>query len=423
VAFGLAGCISPRKRVEAKIPEIRSQWASNLTQQISLPEQTLDWAEAVSLLRTRNLKLLAGRMEITNSQESLRQVFKDLIPTLDLRANVNRSLRSLATTSFDDVTLSADSFFNVPGIVNMNARLFSARLTLLRARMVYRLAEREQLIELYKSFLSFQEQRELETQFMAEERLAATIEKADSLAGQVLLEELKTRRLGLEKQRETVQASVGDLLGERGRRWKLLTNGWPVLSYTGEPLPLEDTNRVAQLQMKLVAIELVAAWAQVRGIKLQYWPELTIFVTGPPLYQRASGVQHFWSVGEIRASADFFWRLDTRGYVARQLRQARRDQTLQRARLRQETLSLMDKLLAAQKLTVYLQEQLGQLQQFIPILENGAPPQDYAGILKAVEVTRSLRDQERKLRRDLAELNTLFWFVDEEAWEKAGMGL
>jgi hypothetical protein len=41
---------------------------------------------------------------------------------------------------------------------------------------------------------------------------------------------------------------------------------------------------------------------------------------------------------------------------------------------------------------------------------------DYAGILKTTEVVRSLRDQERKLRREVDELNTLFWFVDETKW-------
>jgi len=188
-------------------------------------------------------------------------------------------------------------------------------------------------------------------------------------------------------------------------------------------LTLADSNRVAQLQMKLVAVELVAAWAQVRGIKLQYWPELTIFVTGPPLYQRTAGVEHFWSLGDVRASADLFWRLDTRGYVSRQLKQARRDQALQWARLREETLALMDKLLAAQKLMAKLGEQIDQLDQLLPVLEQAPTPQDYAGILKAVETTRSVREQERRLRRELAELNTLFWFVDEQRWESSNLGL
>ena len=417
LAVLLAGCLSPRKKVAARLPGLRSQWTTNVVHQTALPEQAINWASAVSLLRTQNLKLLAGRFDITNAQESVRQVYKDLLPTVDLRANVNRSLKSLAGTSFDDVTFSIDSFFNVPGVVNMNVRFFSSRLTLLRAQTVYELTEREQMIELYKLFLGFEEARELSDQYQAEEDLAKSIQRIDRLAGDILLEELKSRRLTLQKQKETLQATAGDLLGDRGRRWILQTNGWPVLPYVAQPLPLEDSDRVAQLQMKLVAIELVGAWAQVKGIKLQYWPELNIFVTGPPVYQRVGGVASTWNFGDLRASGDIFWRLDTRGYVSRQLRQARRDRTLQWARLHEESLALMDKLLAAQKLMAELQQQIAQVDQLLPILEQAPAPQDYTGILKAVETRRSLREQARKLRRDLAELNTLFWFVDEQQWK------
>ena len=42
-----------------------------------------------------------------------------------------------------------------------------------------------------------------------------------------------------------------------------------------------------------------------------------------------------------------------------------------------------------------IQQQLEQLQQFLPMLEQAAPPQDYAGILKSVETNRSLRDRLR----------------------------
>ena len=417
LVIGLTGCLSPKKRVAQRLPELRLQWTTNLLNQAAIPVQRVDWPGAVALLRAHNLKLLRARQDITNNQESVRQVFKDLIPTINLRANVTRSLKSIPTTSLDDVTFSADGFFNVPGVVNMNARLFSARLTLLRSQLVYELTEREQIIELYKLFWGFEEEHEIAEQLKTEAALAEAIEKVDRMAGQVLQEEMRSRRLVFDKQADALQVSAGDLLGDRSKRWEFQTNGWPVLPYTEAALPLEDSNRVAQLQMKLVAVELVAAWAQVKGIKLQYWPELTIFVTGPPIYQHTAGMDQVWNFGELRASADLFWRLDTRGNVSRQLRQARRDQDLQWARLRQESLALMDKLLVAQKLTVTVHDELQQLHQLLPIVEQTVPPQDYTGILKAVETNRALRDQERRLRRDLAELNLLFWFVDENQWK------
>jgi len=200
VAILLTGCLSPKKKVAARLAELRPQWTTNVAHQAALPEQPVNWQSAVSLLRARNLKLISGRFDITNSQESVRQVYKDLIPTLDLRANVNRSLKNIGMTTLDDVTFSADSFFNIPGIVNMNARFFSARLTLLRTEMLYRLAEREQMIELYKLFLSFEEARQVAAELQAEQQLAESVQAVDRLAGQVLIEQLKSRRLAFERQ-------------------------------------------------------------------------------------------------------------------------------------------------------------------------------------------------------------------------------
>ena len=146
-----------------------------------------------------------------------------------------------------------------------------------------------------------------------------------------MLKDIKTRELSLAKSRDEFQSRVADIFMDRQYHWLLTTNGLPRFDYEDHPLRLNDTNRIAQLQMHLVAIELVGAWAQIQGIKLQYWPELTIFVTGPSVFQVANGHAQFWSSGDVVAQADFFWSIDTRGYVGLQLRQTRRAQELQKA--------------------------------------------------------------------------------------------
>ena len=78
----------------------------------------------------------------------------------------------------------------------------------------------------------------------------------------------------------------------------------------------------------------------------------------------------------------------------------------------------IDKILAAQKFMGTLRQQADQLNQVLPLLSQVPPAADYTGILKAAENARTLRDKERKLRRDLAELNTVFWFVDETKWAR-----
>lgn len=395
---------------------VQTRWQADVARHAALPERTLDWAEALTLLEADNLKLRAARVDITNAQELAYQVFRDLIPNVNLRSGLTRSLKDIPSTSFDDVTFNIDSFFNVPGVVNFDARLFAGRLGVLRAKAAYQLARREQAIELYKLFLEAREKQEIRAELKSERLLADAVAQADELAGPIMLKEIESEQLGLEKSLVDLQTHIGEVLADPQYRWVLSTNGLPDFQYESQPLMLSDTNRVASLQMKLVALELVRAWAQIRGIKLQYWPELTIFVTGPSVYQRVNGENQFWSSADVRATANFFWTLDTRGYVSLQLRQTRREQELELARLKQDSQELIDRLLAAQRLAGSLRKQIRDLDRLIALLDNVPHELDLNSILQAAESNRSLRYQRFKLRRDLAEVNTLFWFVDEQQW-------
>ncbi len=236
------------------------------------------------------------------------------------------------------------------------------------------------------------------------------------MGGQILRKEVESEQLSLKKSRDSLQAQAGELFANSQCRWIFQTNNLPDFPYGTEPLPLNDTNRVARLQRQLVAIELVRAWAQIHGIKLQYWPELTFFVGGPSVYQRVNGENQFWSASSATATANFFWTIDTRGYVAMQLRQTRREQELELARLQLDSQDLISRLLAAQRLVGELQEQIQQLDRLIAALDNIPQDLDVTSIVQSMESNRSLRLQRFKLRRDLAEVNTLFWFVDEQRW-------
>src|SRR5262249_7196574 len=142
------------------LDRLRQAWETNLQTQATLPEKVLDWPEAVDLVLQHNLKVLQARTEITNAIENVHQVFKDLIPTLNARAGVSKELAQLANITANDFTFSVDSFFNVPGVVSFGSRLYVARLYAIRAQVAYELAEREQLLELYRLFFTADELRD-----------------------------------------------------------------------------------------------------------------------------------------------------------------------------------------------------------------------------------------------------------------------
>ncbi|HEV8542002.1 MAG TPA: hypothetical protein VGR78_06405, partial [Verrucomicrobiae bacterium] len=308
-----AGCGSPSRRVNEQMGKLRDEWQTNLTHQLVLPEKVLDWPSALELMRAHNLKLRQASMEVTNAQEGVKQVYKDLIPTINLRAGISKRLVDFNHFAVNDVTFSADSFFNVPGVANFWARLYAAQLYLLRATAAYNLAQCEQTIELYRLFFSAEELQDQQTRAQMQRATATAMERVDPFSGKMRETEVETHDLALARDVKTFQDHAVEVLGSREAKWVFSTNGLPNLHYQDNPLPLSDTNRIAQVQLKLVAVELESARAQLFGLKLQYWPELNIFISSPPIYQRSFGTDIFWDAREVRASADLFWNIDTRG--------------------------------------------------------------------------------------------------------------
>jgi len=83
----LTGCLSPGKKVAGEMPALHQRWQADVAHQSALPERSLDWPAALAMMRADNGKMRTARNDITNSLELARQVFKDLIPSVDLRSS------------------------------------------------------------------------------------------------------------------------------------------------------------------------------------------------------------------------------------------------------------------------------------------------------------------------------------------------
>ena len=88
ILLAASGCYSPRKKVAQNMHDLQFQWQTNVIHQIALPEQTLNWPQALEELEG-NLKLRRGRADITNAQGNVKQVYRDLLPTLNLRSGLS----------------------------------------------------------------------------------------------------------------------------------------------------------------------------------------------------------------------------------------------------------------------------------------------------------------------------------------------
>lgn len=411
----LSGCLSAPKRVHKEMPEVQREWLANLKGQTELPGQLLDWPEAVAKVRLGNLKLWSARIEVTNAQEEVRAVYRDLLPILSLRSGLSRSLTDIPSTTPGDVTFSADSFINVPGVVGFNARLFAAHLSLLRAQTALALTERTELINLIKVFYAEKDWRERMDEMEAQERAARQWVLLDPVLGQNALTEVALEKSALAKEEDELSEQASTLFGDRSRRWQLTSAGLPSLDY--EALSLGDTHRVGQLQMRMAAIELAGARARVQGIKLQYWPELYLSVTAPPLYQQYGNGGQFFQTSAVQANADFFWQIDTRGYVSRQLRQERRSQQLERRQFELESQALIGQLVGAQHVFPEIRGQENQIKRQLNLLAFLPPPANFEDWQREFKTRQKLRREQQKLASERAELETLFWFLDNDNWK------
>ena len=90
-------------------------------------------------------------MDVTNSQEIAHARFIETSSPPSTCVGRLQKLEKSPRDFVDDVTFNMDSFFNVPGVVNFNSRLFSARLSVLRAQAAAQLAEREQTMSIVQT--------------------------------------------------------------------------------------------------------------------------------------------------------------------------------------------------------------------------------------------------------------------------------
>ncbi|MGZ8920400.1 MAG: hypothetical protein ACXW3L_05415, partial [Limisphaerales bacterium] len=238
-----AGCRGPQRKVDAHMNDLRQQWDSNVIYQASLPERMVDWNEAVGIMLVKNLKLRQMRNDLTNAQAGVRQVFKDFIPTLNLQAGVTKFFTDIPGISPEDVYMNASSFFSVPGAVNFRSRLYAAQLMELRSRAAGELAEREQIIELYRLFFTADELMDRQARLETQRATAEAMQQVDPFTGQLMLTETETLELANAREAKAFQDRVSEVLGSRESRWVLSPLGLPDLRYDENPLPLNDTNR------------------------------------------------------------------------------------------------------------------------------------------------------------------------------------
>jgi len=275
----LSGCQSPDKKLVSHYGDVSEVYQAYAIQPIET--ESLTWEDAEVRLLRGNLGLIGASNGILLARENTQRVFLNLMPSLNITANLAKRLTNIGQLDERDLDIGIFSSVSVPGIIQLRLNHYTALLQEVRAAWVWELEKRQRTVQLHQLFIR---QKNLDRRSRTL-RLSALADSQTGLAGEIVGErpaelERKNRLWALDRDYDRLQLDISRLLGDFSARWTLNTNSLPIL-YPPHTLPnLTEKDRIAVLWRQLQATELEAARLRERGAVLDYWPEL-IQLFGP----------------------------------------------------------------------------------------------------------------------------------------------
>lgn len=419
IVFGLLfGCQSPRARIHERTIERTAAYHEEALRGADLAPAPLTYADALASLRSHNLELRAARNAIAAAEERARQVFKDLLPGATLSASLSRSVTDLANLSRSDLAYAAFAFVNIPGLIQLKLRHYASQLELLRARWACELKERELTLQLREAFLRADLLESRRRSLQASLQWASTGSLLNGLEVDPLGIERESILYALRNEADSLQLALTLLIGDGSRRWQPERSGVPVLDYAESPPDFADTDRYGQLFRQLQALDIEALSLRERGIKLQYWPDLRLSLSSPPLYQNSGGTASSWNVDQVLFSANATMPIDLQGNIGRQLREFRRDRDLQFDRMADQLSLTLQRLAASRDALALTSRRLRVADLRLQALRTLPLTQSPESVRQNLDRLLRLDEQRTTLLLERARLEHLFWILDETRWTR-----
>lgn len=413
----LAGCRHPGAALERHAETLAAEIAEQRTHMAAATPAPLSWPEAVVRLREHNLELQQQHAAIAAAEERRRQVVRDLMPGAAVTGNLTKSLGQLGRLDGDDTAIALHAFFNLPGLLQWQMRHYAAELEVIRARWALELKERELTVQLREIFLrsTLLEQRRTNL------TRAGVWQPGGNLAGGLLdatppALEREAVLWSLRREADELQSTAGKLLGDATVRWQLQAGALPAFDYAARASGWPQAEHFGRLHRRLQAAELEAMRLRERGVRLQYWPDLTLNLSSPPLYQRAGGREGSFSSDQIFLSLGTSLNLDLRGRVAGQLREARREAALHARLIREQNALLLQQLEQAATALALNDRQLRLTEVRLDALRNLSGSTHPARARDNLERLLALDQQRAGLLLERTRLEALFWILDETQW-------
>jgi outer membrane protein TolC len=413
-----AGCQSPRESVATHAAGRAEAYREAAARSAALEAAPLAFSEALASLRANNLELRSARNAIVSAEERARQVYKDLLPGANLSASLSRSVTDLANLSRSDLAYSAFGYVNLPGFIQLRLRHYSAQLELIRARWSFELKERELTVQLREAFLRADLLATRRRTLLASLQWEASVSPLQGFEADPRGIERESILYSLRTEADALQLALAQLIGDNTRLWRPDPADLPVLDYADNPPAYADTTRYGELFRQLQALDIEAIHLRERGVKLQYWPDLRLSLSSPPLYQNNGGNTSSWDVDQVLFTANTSMPIDIQGNISRQLRETRRDRDLQFARMAEQLDQTLQRLAASRDALALTARRQRIADLRLQGLRNLPLTQSAEAVRQNLDRLLRLDEQRTTLLLERARLEHLFWILDETRWTR-----
>ncbi len=413
----LCACSGPREGLIEQEKSVQSRYVLELGKIEERKEEDLAWDQALERMLHDNLELKRSKESIRLAKEQTKQVYWDLVPIVSLRANLSQAFENLGNLDGEDLRLSVFSTLNLPGVVGLYSRRYSAILGDLKAGLDHQLKTRQLVIRLRELFLEYEDfrlrresQKKTELLGLGEQRTPLELINAtpESLMIEQQAFEVKVRE-------DQLRQKASLLLGSFDRKWNLVAKDLPELNYANDPVDLNDTKNFGLLLRKKQAMELEVARLSKVVAKLSFFPEINFGVYNPPLYTSWPDDYRF-SADRMIFNASSSVRLDTNLAKIRNLRRVSNQIKLQDQAMREEINRQIVESSLAQRELELVEKELSLSELRIEASDSFGGGENLNELRQFLEKRYLLVQRASQLRLQKARLEGAFWLLDERKW-------
>ena len=418
VALVFSSCKSVRENLGEQYGRASDLYKEAYVELKNKEPKEINWSEARAMMLENNLELQRARDSLERAKESRSQIYWDLVPSIRLSTALSKGLTDLGSVDSRDIRFSVFSTINLPGIISLYSRRYSAILGELKAEWDLQLKERELIIKLRELFLEYSD-FEIRKGNISQSQLwnppgsKTPAELLKSTPEEILLEQ---QAFNLRLSENRLFQAMAKILGNFDYRWKFTEDELPEFSYAENPLDLNDTARLGVLLRRKQAADLEALRLMELATKLRYFPDLNLGVSSPSLYRIGNGREQGFSADDLIVHANSVVSLDTSFRLTRQLKNVRRQIELQDRIMKEQIREQIQRVILAQEELLLVERELDLAELRIETLDAQPRSTELDEIRIYLEKRFVLIERASSLRLKKARIEGGFWLLDEDKW-------